>query len=111
MAIHFRDRRIGTGTRKGSAGITLLELMIVVMVIGVLAAVAVPNYRDYSARARRAEATTALLQIATQQERYYLSNNTYTTDMSRLGFANSGCNLSSGSTYQVCVTAAKPVSA
>ena len=87
-------------------GITLLELMIVVTVIGVLAIVALPNYRDFSARARRAEARSALLQIATQQERHYLSNNTYTQDMTRLGFANAGCNTTSGGTYQVCVTAA-----
>ena len=87
-------------------GVTLLELMIVVVVIGVLAVVALPNYREFSARARRAEAKSALLQIATQQERHYLSNNTYTQDMTRLGFAAAGCNDSSGGSYSVCVTAA-----
>ena len=106
MAINYGHRRIGAGKTKCMLGITLLELMIVVIVVGVLAAIALPSYRDYSARARRAEARSALLQIATQQERHYLSNNTYTTDMSRLGFANAGCNPSSGGTYQVCVTAA-----
>ena len=88
-------------------GITLLELMIVVTVIGVLAIVALPNYRDYSARARRAEARSALLQIATQQERHYLSNNTYTNDMARLGFpVSAACNASSGGSYNVCITTA-----
>lgn len=87
-------------------GVTLLELMIVVVILGILAAVAYPNYRDAAARAKRSEARAALLQIATQQERQYLQNNSYTTDMSRLGFANAGCNLTGSETYSVCVTAA-----
>ena len=67
-------------------GITLLELMIVVMIVGILAVVAYPNYRDFAARAKRNEAKAALLQIATNQERFYLNNNTYTNDMTQLGF-------------------------
>ena len=67
-------------------GITLLELMIVVMIVGILAAVAYPNYRDFAARAKRNEAKAALLQIATNQERFYLNNNTFTSDMTQLGF-------------------------
>jgi len=67
-------------------GITLLELMIVVMIVGILAAVAYPNYRDFAARAKRNEAKAALLRIATNQERFYLNNNTYTNDMTQLGF-------------------------
>ncbi|MFQ5608886.1 MAG: type IV pilin protein [Woeseiaceae bacterium] len=71
---------------KKMRGITLMELMIVVIILGVLAAVAYPNYRDFAARAKRNEAKAALLQIATQQERFYLNNNTYTDDMTQLGF-------------------------
>ena len=87
-------------------GVTLLELMIVITVLGILAAVAYPNYRSAAARAKRSEARAALLQIATQQERRYLQNNSYTTDMSKLGFANAGCNMTGSETYSVCVTAA-----
>ena len=64
-------------------GITLLELMIVVVIIGFMAAIAYPNYRDFTARAKRNEAKAALLQIATNQERFYLQNNAYTCDMMR----------------------------
>ncbi len=67
--------------RKYMRGITLLELMIVVVIISILTAIAYPNYREYVTRAKRTEAKAALLQIATQQERFYLQNNTYTTDM------------------------------
>jgi len=68
-------------------GITLMELMIVVVIIGILAAIAYPNYRDFTARAYRNEAKAALLKIATNQERFYLNNNTYTSDMTDVGFS------------------------
>lgn len=67
-------------------GITLIELMIVIVVLGIIAAIAYPNYRDFAARGKRNEAKAALLQIATQQERFYLNNNTYTEDLTDLGF-------------------------
>ena len=72
--------------RKYMAGVTLMELMIVVVIVGILAAVGYPNYRDFAARAKRNEAKAALLQIATNQERFYLNNNTYTNDLTNLGF-------------------------
>ena len=68
-------------------GVSLMELMIVVMIVGILSAVAYPNYRDYVARAKRNEAKAALLQIATNQERFYLNNNSYSNDLTQLGFA------------------------
>lgn len=58
--------------RRRMAGVTLLELMAVVMVIGVLGVIAMPSYRQYVMRAQRAEAKTALLQLQTNQERFYL---------------------------------------
>ena len=85
-------------------GITLLELMIVVALIGALAAIALPNYRDAAARAKRSEARAALLQIATNQECFYLQNNTYTDILDNLGFPGGGnCVLSPTETYQICV--------
>ena len=89
--------------RKKMAGVTLMELMIVVVIIGLLAAIAFPNYRQYAARAKRNEAKAALLQIATLQERFYLSNNTYTTDMTKLGFAATSNNKSDTGSYNINV--------
>jgi type IV pilus assembly protein PilE len=70
------------------AGVTLLELMAVVMVIGILGIIALPSYRQYVMRAQRTEAKTALLQLATNQERFYLANRTYagTANLADLGF-------------------------
>lgn len=72
--------------RKYMSGVTLMELMIVVVIISILTAIAYPSYRQYVARAKRNEAKAGLLQIATLQERFYLQNNTYTTDLTNLGF-------------------------
>ena len=87
-------------------GITLMELMIVVIIVGILAAVAYPNYREFAARAKRNEAKAALLQIATQQERFYLNNNTYTTDMTQLGFPVGANYVTESGSYTVNVPAA-----
>jgi type IV pilus assembly protein PilE len=86
-------------------GITLIELMIVVVIIGIMAVVAYPNYRDFAARAKRNEAKAALLKIATNQERFYLQNNTYTCDMTRLGFPVANTFVTESRTYTVDVTA------
>jgi type IV pilus assembly protein PilE len=69
-------------------GVTLLELMAVVMVIGILGMIALPSYRQYVMRAQRTEAKSALLQLATNQERFYLANRTYagTANLAALGF-------------------------
>jgi type IV pilus assembly protein PilE len=58
-------------------GITLIELVVVIMIVGILAAVAVPSYRNYVIRSQRADAKDALLALATQQEKYYLQCNSY----------------------------------
>lgn len=69
------------------AGVTLMELMLVVAIIGILGAIAIPAYRGYTLRAQRAEAISALMQIAANQERWYQANNTYTNNLNNLGFA------------------------
>ena len=66
-------------------GFTLIELMIVVAVIAILSAVAVPSYLRYGLRARRADAHQALLNIAMAQERYYAAHNRY-GKLNEIGF-------------------------
>jgi type IV pilus assembly protein PilE len=58
-------------------GFTLIELMIVVAVIGLLAAIAFPSYQDSLRKGRRADAKAALLDLTQFTERYYTQNNTY----------------------------------
>ena len=68
-------------------GITLMELMIVIVIVGILAAIAYPNYREFAARAKRTEAKAVLLEIAANQERYYLNANRFGT-LAELGYAS-----------------------
>ncbi len=81
-----RSRYQDFGARRPPQGVTLLELLIVVVMIGLLGTIAVPSYRQYAMRAQRTEAKTALLRLATNQERFYLQNNTYTDNLVALGF-------------------------
>ncbi len=60
--------------RGNRAGFTLIELMIVVAIIGVLAAVAIPSYRGYLVRARASEAFSVLQGIREAEERHYNSD-------------------------------------
>ena len=88
--------------RKHLSGITLIELMIVVVIISILAAVAYPNYREFAARAKRNEAKAALLRIATNQERFYLQNSTFSNDLTQLGFSASPF-ITDSETYRVWI--------
>lgn len=65
-------------------GFTLIELLIVVAIIGVLSAIAIPAYQNSVLRSGRAEAKAELLEVASDQERFFSSNNTYSTDATPL---------------------------
>lgn len=58
-------------------GVTLIELMIVLLIVGILASIAVPSYRQHVLRSHRVEAQTALMNLAAAQERHYLACDTY----------------------------------
>lgn len=63
--------------KQSQSGFTLIELMIVVAIVGILAAVAVPSYRDYVTRSRIPDATSGLASKRVKLEQYYDNNRTY----------------------------------
>lgn len=65
---------------KSFKGITLIELLIVVVIVGILASIAIPIYTDYLIRARRADAKTALEQVRAAQEMYRAEKGCFAQD-------------------------------
>jgi len=68
--------------RSKNSGFSLIELMIVIVIIGIIAAIAYPSYQNSITKTRRADGQAALLDIMNAQERYFTENNTYTTTLS-----------------------------
>ena len=69
--------------QKHTHGMTLIELTIVVAVMGILLAIAVPSYRSYTLRVHRTEAIRMLLQASMCQERLHASRGSYDTSLCR----------------------------
>ncbi len=96
-----------------TAGFTLIELMIVVVIASILLAIAIPTYRHEIQESRRTDAKTALLDLAAREQRYFSVQNSFTTSFVNLGYASSGtpASVTVGSGYysiSVSVPAAAP---
>lgn len=87
-------------------GVSLIELLTVITIVAILGSLAVGAYGRYSQRANRTDGTAALLRIQVAEEKFFLSNNTYTTDF----ITAAGLGLLTGATtpngrYTITLTA------
>lgn len=75
----------------GNRGFTLIELMVAVAIVGILAAIAYPAYRNYVMESNRTDAQEALTRLAGMEETWYMSHNSYagSSDIDQLGGSTS----------------------
>ncbi len=73
--------------RKLQQGFTLIELMIVVAIIGILAAIAIPAYQDYTVRAKVTEAVNAMAAAKTSVGEFFISNGSMPSTIIAAGFS------------------------
>ncbi|GBL58259.1 type 4 fimbrial biogenesis protein PilE [Pseudomonas citronellolis] len=97
-----------------SRGFTLIEMMIVVVILAILAAIALPSYQRYVLRSHRAEGQALLSEAAARQERYFAQNNSYASTTAALNMTSYVASLQyyglaisnvSASTYTLTATA------
>ena len=84
-------------------GFTIIEVIIVVAILGIIVAVGYPSYLGYMEKTRRIEAKTVLSELAGEMQRFQTENNTYTNDLTELGYPSAAI-LSETGLYSVSVS-------
>jgi type IV pilus assembly protein PilE len=103
--------------KKQSTGLTLIEVMIVVIILGILASIAIPSYQNYVIKGKRSQARATVLNVAQMEERYYTNNYAYyavsavppATEPN--GWNNYVGNVVSARTYDIAVSSVPPSTA
>ena len=86
-------------------GFTLIELMVVVGIVAVMGAVAIPVYSGYMEKSKYYDAKAKLAELADKEERFYLQNNTYTATIGTGGLNTTATSNEGGFTYEIVASA------
>lgn len=76
--------------RPNQHGVSLIELMVVIVIIGMLAAIAYPSYQGFVIRSNRSAAKSVLLDVAQRQEQFFAENKRYAANLTDLGYTADG---------------------
>lgn len=81
--------RVSAYKRRGSTqrGFTLIELVVAMVILGILAAIAIPNYSEYILRSHRSSAQAFISDLASRQAQFFLDRRTYATTVAALNMA------------------------
>lgn len=91
---------------KNVKGFTLIELMIVVTIVAILAAVAIPQYSQYVVRGNRTAAQAYMMDVATREKQYLLDARSYTDNLTTLGMGTTPTDVSRNYTITINVPVA-----
>lgn len=95
-----------SSNKKRLSGFTLIEVLIVIAMIGILVAIALPSFQSFLIQGRRADAVVIIQEVAGEQERFFSENNRYSNDLTEMGYDSAANVLSPDGFYQI--TAATP---
>lgn len=99
-----------TATKKKQHGFTLIEILIVIAIVGILAAIAIPSYTQYMTQTRRLDAKAFLQEVAGEQVRFFSDNNRFATTMTELGYGEEDTQDSPDGHYTISIANLVPTS-